>query len=48
VRRKYGPDAARAVLGHSGGSLRITDRYTLESIEQEAIKAASRPMLEIG
>jgi len=48
VRRKYGPDAARAVLGHSSGSLRITDRYTIESMEQETVKAASRPMLLIG
>jgi integrase len=49
VRRKYGPDAARAVLGHAGaGGSRITDIYTREAIEREMIKEASRPMKAIG
>jgi len=48
VRRRFGPDAARAVLGHSAGSARITDRYTGTAIEQEFITAASRPMRVIG
>jgi integrase len=49
VRRKFGPDSARAVLGHTGqGGVRVTDIYTREAIEREMIMAASRPMKVIG
>jgi integrase len=48
VRRKFGVDAARTVLGHSQGSTRITDRYTREAMEAELIAAASRSMLALG
>lgn len=50
VRRKFGADAARSVLGHSGagGGTRITDTYTRDAIEHELISAASRPMSRIG
>jgi len=50
VRRKVGPDAARAVLGHAGqgGASKITDTYTREAIEREIIKISARAMLLIG
>jgi integrase len=49
VRRKFGPDSARAVLGHAGqGGSKITDTYTRDAIERELIKIASRPMIAIG
>jgi len=48
VRRKFGVDAARAVLGHARGDSRITDRYTREAIEAEVIEAATPPMLSLG
>jgi integrase len=49
VRRKFGPDAASAVLGHSTrGGARITDTYTIDAIERETITIASRPMQAIG
>jgi len=47
VRRQFGVDAARAVLGHSEHA-RITDRYTRDAIEDEIIAAASPSMLAIG
>lgn len=48
VRRKFGPDAARAVLGHRAAGPKITDRYTRDAIETEIIRVASRPMLAMG
>ncbi len=48
VRRKFGSDAARAVLGHATGAPRITDRYTKLAIEQEVIKTAYKAMIKIG
>jgi integrase len=49
VRRKFGPAAASAVLGHSAvGGARITDNYTRSTIEREMISASTRPMLAIG
>lgn len=48
VRRKFGTDAARAVLGHSTGGTRVTDGYTREAVEKEFIKTASRVMIRIG
>ena len=48
VRRKFGVEAAKSVLGHSGGNTRITDQYTRTAIESEIIKAASRAMIALG
>lgn len=48
VRRKFGPMAAASVLGHAVSGIRITDRYTREAIEREAIAASSPIMLRIG
>jgi integrase len=48
VRRKFGPGAASAVLGHSLGGARVTNTYTSTVIEREIIAAASRPMLRLG
>ena len=49
VRRKFGPAAASAVLGHSAaGGVRITDNYTRSAIEREMIAAATGPMAAIG
>ena len=47
VRRKFGIDATRAVLGHSIG-LRITDRYSFEAAEDEAIEKASPAVEALG
>ena len=47
VRRRFGIEAASAVLGHSLG-LRITDRYSFEAAEDEMIKAATPAMLRMG
>jgi integrase len=48
VRRKFGLEAASAVLGHSVGRSRITDTYTHAAVERELILAASRAMKSIG
>lgn len=48
VRRGFGADAARSVLGHSSGSPRITDRYTKEAIEEEVIETVGKIMKKIG
>ena len=45
VRRSFGIDAARAVLGHSTGA-RVTDRYSMEAAEDEAIRTAT-PAVEV-
>ena len=47
VRRKFGIDATRAVLGHSIG-LRITDRYSFEAAEDETIEKASPAVEALG
>lgn len=49
VRRKFGVEAARSVLGHSNKAAgNVTDRYTREAIEREFIAAAGRVMALIG
>ena len=47
VRRQFGIDAARAVLGHFNG-LAITDRYSFEAAEDEQIAVATPAMLALG
>ena len=47
VRRGFGLDACRAVLGHSTGA-RITDRYSFAALEDEIIKAASAAVEALG
>ncbi len=47
IRRRFGIDAASAVLGHTLG-LRITDRYSFEAAEDEIIKAATPAMVKMG
>lgn len=47
IRRRFGIDAASAVLGHTLG-LRITDRYSFEAAEDEIIRAATPAMVKMG
>lgn len=47
VRRKFGIDATRAVLGHSIG-LKITDRYSFEAAEDETIEKAAPAVEALG
>ena len=47
VRRAFGIDAARAVLGHLHG-LAITDRYSFEAAEDEQIAVAMPAMIALG
>ena len=47
VRRKFGLDAARAVLGHTEGGT-ITDIYSFDAIEEETIRAASAAVEALG
>lgn len=47
VRRAYGLEAARAVLGHSSGC-RVTDRYSFDASEDETIKNASTAVEALG
>jgi integrase len=47
VRRVFGINAARAVLGHFNG-LAITDRYSFEAAEDEQIAVATPAMLALG
>lgn len=47
VRRSYGLDAARAVLGHNGG-LRVTDIYTFDAVEDETIRRAAPAVEALG
>lgn len=47
VRRKFGLEATRAVLGHSTGA-RITDRYSYDAIEEEIIRAAAPAVEALG
>ena len=47
VRRKFGLEACRAVLGHSlGGS--VTDIYSFEAMEEEFIEKARSAVLALG
>lgn len=48
VRRRFGLAAARAVLGHSAGGMMITDRYSFEAAEDEALRDATPAMLALG
>jgi hypothetical protein len=47
VRLAFGLEAARAVLGHTGGGC-ITDVYTFDAVEEEMIKAASPAVEALG
>ena len=47
VRRKFGLEACRAVLGHSMGA-RITDRYSFEAVEDEIIEKAMAAVEALG
>ena len=47
VRRRFGLEACRAVLGHSMGA-RITDRYSFEAAEDEIIRTASAAVETLG
>lgn len=47
VRRKFGLEATRAVLGHSMGA-RITDRYSFEAAEDEIVAKASAAVEALG
>lgn len=47
VRRKFGLEATRAVLGHSTGA-RITDRYSFDAIEDEIVGKAAPAVEALG
>lgn len=47
VRRRFGLAAARAALGHSAGA-GVTDRYSFEAAEEEALRAAAPAVAELG
>lgn len=47
VRRAYGLDAARAVLGHTGGGC-ITDVYTFDAMEEEMVRRAAPAVEALG
>ena len=47
VRRSFGLEACRAVLGHSTGA-RITDRYSFDALEDEAIRNARAAVEALG
>lgn len=47
VRRKFGLEACRAVLGHSMGAP-VTDRYSFEAVEEEVIAKASEAVEALG
>lgn len=47
VRRKFGLEACRAVLGHSIGAT-VTDRYSLAAIEDETIQKAAPAVEALG
>lgn len=48
VRRQFGLEAARAVLGHSGGGRCVTDLYTFEAMEEETIRLAAPAVEALG
>ncbi len=47
VRRAYGLEACRAVLGHTAGG-GVTDIYSFDALEEEMIKAASPAVEALG
>ena len=47
VRRRFGLEACRAVLGHSLGG-RITDRYSFDAIEEEIAEKAAPAVEALG
>lgn len=47
VRRAFGLEAARAVLGHTGG-IRITDVYTFDALEDETVRLAAPAVEALG
>ncbi len=47
VRRAFGLEAARAVLGHTGGGC-ITDRYSFDAIEDEIVGKAAPAVEALG
>lgn len=47
VRRKFGLEACRAVLGHSMGAA-VTDRYSFEALEDECIEKAAPAVEALG
>ena len=47
VRRAFGLEAARAVLGHTGGGC-ITDVYTFDAIEEEMVRKAAPAVEALG
>ena len=47
VRRAYGLEVCRAVLGHSGGGC-VTDRYSFDALEDEMIRIASAAVEALG
>lgn len=48
VRRGFGLDACRAVLGHSAGGGCVTDRYSFDALEDEMIRTASPAVEALG
>lgn len=47
VRRQFGLESAKAVLGHTDGGC-ITDVYTFDAVEEEMIRAASAAVEALG
>lgn len=47
VRRKFGLEACRAVLGHSMGAS-VTDRYSFDAIEEEIVRKAAPAVEALG
>ena len=47
VRRAFGLDAARAVLGHNGGGC-VTDLYTFDTLEEEMVRRAAPAVEALG
>ena len=47
VRRRFGLEVCRAVLGHSGGGC-VTDRYSFDAIEEEIIRTAAPAVEALG
>ena len=47
VRRAFGLEAARAVLGHTNGGC-ITDVYTFDAVEDEMVRTAAPAVEALG
>ena len=47
VRRRFGLEACRAVLGHSMGA-RVTDRYSFDALEDELVEKAAPAVEALG